>query len=102
MVGGALKGLMDTGQQAGEKAGELSPLAAASTAVGAALKETLTRLVNTLRELLQTVKGLVQTVVALLKLILVALRDGLTTALSPIGQGIGALVGKVAGMGAEA
>jgi hypothetical protein len=102
MAGSALKGLFDTGQQAGEKAGELSPLGAASAAVGAALKETLTRLVNTLRELLQTVKGLVQTVVALLKLILVALRDGLTTALSPIGQGLGSIVGKLAGAGSEA
>jgi len=100
MVGGALKGLLDTGQQAGEQDGEKSPLGAASAAVGTALKETLTRLVNTLRELLQTVKGLVQTVVALLKLILVALRDGLATALSPIGQGLGAIVGKVAGAAA--
>jgi hypothetical protein len=101
MAGSALKGFLETGQQAGDQAKEQSPLGSASTALGAALKETLTRLVNTLRELLQTVKGLLQTVVALLRLILVALREGVMAALSPIGQGVGALVGKVAGAAAS-
>jgi len=78
-AGTALKGVVETGQQAGDQATSLSPL-------GAALKETITRLVNTLRELLLTVRGLLRTVVALLRLILAALRDGL-----------GAVVGKVAG-----
>ena len=78
-AGAALKGVVETGQQAGDQATALSPL-------GAALKETITRLVNTLRELLLTVRGLLRTVVALLRLILAALRDGL-----------GAVVGKVAG-----
>jgi hypothetical protein len=97
MAGTALKSIMETGQRAGDQAESLSPLGVASTAVGAALKETVTRLVNTLRELLQTVKGLLQTVVSLLRLILVALREGLTAAVRPLGEGLGAVVGKVAG-----
>jgi len=97
MAGTALKSIMETGQRAGDQAESMSPLGAASTAVGAALKETVTRLVNTLRELLQTVKGLLQTVVSLLRLILVALREGLMAAVRPLGQGVGAVVGKVAG-----
>jgi ribosomal protein S13 len=78
-AGAALNGVVETGQQAGDQATSLSPL-------GAALKETITRVVNALRELLLAVRGLLQTVVALLRLILAALRDGL-----------GAVVGKVAG-----
>ena len=78
-AGAALKGVVETGQQAGDQATSLSPL-------GAALKETITRLVNTLRELFLTVRGLLRTVGALLRLILAALRDGL-----------GAVVGTVAG-----
>jgi hypothetical protein len=35
--------------------------------------------------------------VALLRLILVALREGAVAALSPIGEGVGSVVGKVAG-----
>jgi hypothetical protein len=97
MVGAGLKGPVATGQQAGAQAADQSPLGFASTALGAALKETLTRLVNTLRELLQTVKGLLQTVVALLKLVLVALREGVLAALSPIGSGLGGILGKVTG-----
>ena len=96
-AGAALKGAVGTGQQVGDQAAALSPLGVASMAVGAALQETLTRLVNTLRELLQTVRGLLQTVVSLLRLILVALRDGLMAAVRPLGQGLGAVVGKVAG-----
>lgn len=100
MAGSALKSLMDTGQQAGDRAKDQTPLGSASTALGAALKETLTRLVNTLRELLQTVKGLLQTVVALLRLVIVALKEGTMAALSPIGHGIGGIVGKVTGAAA--
>ncbi|MFN8636742.1 MAG: hypothetical protein U0893_23070 [Chloroflexota bacterium] len=91
---------MDTGKQAGEGAKDQTPLGSASTALGLALKETLTRLVNTLRELLQTVKGLLQTVAALLKLIIVALKEGTMAALSPIGSIVGGLVDKVTGAAA--
>jgi len=53
---------------------------------GAAPQATVTRLVDALRWLLQAVRGLLQTVVSWLRRILAALRDGL-----------GAVVGKVAG-----
>jgi hypothetical protein len=100
MVGSGLKSLMDTGQQAGAGAKDQSPLGAASMALGAALKETLTRLVNTLRELLQTVKGLLQTVVTLLRLVIVALKEGAMAALSPIGHAVGGIFDKVTGAAA--
>ena len=78
-------------KRAGDQAGLPSPVGVASSALGAALKETVTRLVNTLRELLQTVGGLLRTVVALLRLVLVALREGLMAAVRPLGRGLGSV-----------
>jgi hypothetical protein len=77
--------------------GEQSPLKSASLATGAALKETLRRLVNTVRELLQTVRFLLQSVVSLLRMILVSLREGLMLVVRPVGKGIGALAGSMVG-----
>jgi hypothetical protein len=101
MAGSALKGLLSPDDRdwdwGREEAREQSPLAAASTSLVRALKETLSRLVGTLGNLLLTVKGLLQTVVALLRLILVGLREGVTSAFGMVQDGVGGLVGKVTG-----
>ena len=96
-TGAAVTGLVGAAQQAGDQAGLPSPVGVASAALGAALKETVTRLVNTLRELLQTVGGLLRTVVSLLRLVLVALREGVMAAVRPLGRGLGSVVGGAAG-----
>ena len=94
---GDVGGQAEATEQAGDDQDETQPQSPGILGRAApALQAMVTRLVNTLRGLLQTVRSLLQTVVSWLKRILAALRNGLETAVHRLGQGIGAVVSKVA------